>query len=234
VISGSSKKTCTARYEEVPGKTQRIFVEDANGTTLLRLMFEDNHLINGSSVYTGDSLTDNRIFLLDDGAHESSSFSDLHKVYALHNGKYYSALPGLNGEILRLNVRVLYWDANNEAVLHVGILFEHSPQEEEYLIAVSIGEETHQNGNSSGGGSGSDTPEPSDGTTPRLRCTFSGCDDGEIECSVCDGEGGWREYDTSTPGYGTNPDRWEWKRCSNCGGDGEVACRRCGGDGWMD
>ena len=88
-----------------------------------------------------------------------------------------------------------------------------------------------------GTGSGSSGGVPSvntQGTTPRLKCTFSGCDDGEVECSVCDGDGGWEEYDTSTPNYTGVGGRKEWKRCSNCGGDGEVACRRCGGDGWMD
>ena len=76
--------------------------------------------------------------------------------------------------------------------------------------------------------------EDANRTTPRLRCTFSGCDDGEIECSVCDGDGGWEEYDTSSPNYTGVGGRKEWKQCSNCGGDGEVACHRCGGDGWMD
>jgi len=234
VVSDGTLKTYTARYEEVPNERRSVFVEDANGNVILQLRFKN--ALKENTVYYANALANENPFMLDDGSHENNQPLSTTSFYVLHNGRYYSAVPGMTGEIRRANLRVMYVGENNEMVLHVGVWYAHTPNVEDYLIAVSTDPETSSSGGStSGSGSSGGVPSVNtQGTTPRLKCTFSGCDDGEIECSVCDGEGGWREYDTSTPGYGTNPDRWEWKRCSNCGGDGEVACRRCGGDGWMD
>jgi len=235
VLSGSTCKTYIARYEEISGKRQSIFVEDQSGTVLLRLRFSSPDLLKAGALLTGADLADDNPFVLDRGTHDSNRPLDTTKFYVLHNKLYYSALPGLSGEIERVNVRVMYWEKGKTAVLHVGIRYESAPQEEEYLIAVSMGPETQHTEGSSGSGSSDNVPDPGpSATTPRIRCTYSGCEDGEEECSVCDGDGGWREYDDSTPGYGTGSGSWDWKQCSNCHGDGMVPCHRCGGDGWMD
>ena len=66
----------------------------------------------------------------------------MNNFYMLHNDLYYSAIPGLTGEIKRVNTRIMYVEEDQTAVIHVGVQYDSAPKEEEYLIAVSIGQET--------------------------------------------------------------------------------------------
>ena len=240
VLSDDSIKTYSASFQRISGSSQVILVEDQYGTVRLRFRFPHTKELSAGDIYTGIELADDNSMMQSRGTHKNNNPLDsLTTFYVLHNETYYSAVPGLSGEIEQVNMRIMYWQDNEEAVFHVGIRYESDPQEEEYLIAVSLDSEAIEpDKTSSGSNSSSSIPSSdSNSSTVRIRCTFIGCSDGQVECSACDGEGGRWVYDNSTPKYdGSNSlvSRRSWENCYKCGGSGHTTCTRCGGSGWIN
>lgn len=237
---GSGSETYSARFHVYSAGSKAVFVEDSHGAVLLRLSFPAQRQLSAGQTMSGLELADDHAFLNSQGAHKNNAPLDsLTTFYAVHDGTYYSPVPGLSGEITGMNVRVMYWQEDETAVFHVGLRYRSQPTEEEYLIVMSLRPEDREPAQeSSGGSSGGHVPSSDTSGRPvRIRCTFIGCSDGWVECSACDGEGGRRVYDHSTPQYdgvNTNANKWDWERCSKCGGTGQTRCSRCGGSGWLD
>lgn len=162
-------------------------------------------------------------------------------VGVCHDGEYlYCYRDNTNG-FADLSVRVMYWDTSREeAVIYLCARFDTAPYEYEALAAVRMKTVQATSSDSSGSSDSSSGVFDSDDSFNRpirIRCTFIGCDGGKVRCSACDGAGGKRVYDSSTPQYdgvGSNTDKWDWETCYKCHGTGETDCTRCGGDGWID
>ena len=158
-----------------------------------------------------------------------------------HDGDFITPVVGDANQFQELLVRIMYWNPGVEAVYYIYAEYDTSPYTVEILAAVDLSavpaDQETQPPDSSASGDDSLGDAPSSNQPTRIRCTFVGCSDGKVECNACDGEGGRRVYDNSTPQYdGVNSgtDKWDWETCYKCGGSGEVTCSRCGGDGWIE
>ncbi len=239
VISGESVKIYSARFR-LSASGQTILAEDASGRIRLRICFPAVGELAAGQIYTGSDLEMQigRPFLDSVGAHIYNETYNSDKFSVLHGETYYSPVPGMSGEIKRVNVRVMRWQENETAVFHVGIQYENAPCEEEYLIAVSINPKDIESaeGGASASSSGGIPSSSSSSAAGRIRCTFVGCSDGKVRCNVCNGDGGRWVYDNSAPQYdgvGSNTGKRRWEDCDKCHGSGKIDCSRCRGTGWV-
>ena len=204
-----------------------------------------------NSLLTGDAFDTRTIGLnvtvgYEDFTNSMGSFLDWtfsnKMVGVCHDGDYLYCYRDGGNDFDQVAVRVMYWDAaRGEAVIYLCATFDSAPYEYEALAAVRMeaaqADPSGGSGSSSGSSSSGSSSGGSTGSRPRIRCTFIGCDNGKVECSACDGDGGKWVYDNSTPNYsGGRPSGGSrtWQSCSKCHGTGETDCTRCGGDGWIE
>ncbi len=143
IMSDGKKKRFNAKYVlDLDDNEQQFIIDNGGGIQQLKFYFPIS-----ASLETGDVFTE-PYFIVEsnyaqrlDYQKQSSIPNQSWKTMfcMLHDNGYVIPIREMNGEMKRLNVRVVYWEQNVAAVVHACAQFDCAPYEMEVLMAVPLG-----------------------------------------------------------------------------------------------
>lgn len=144
-ISDGGKTAYRARFvRDQDAERQEVYVEDKHGTTILKFYVPTGKTLKSGQIFNEQDFMIEAGYAVRDGGKFSKvpEYTWDYMFTGLHDAKYHVPITALEGDMKKLNVRVMYVKKNVVAVFHVGVRYDSAPYEEEYLIAVPIDKST--------------------------------------------------------------------------------------------